>query len=252
LADALASYFRSLGGAIETDRLVRSLDELGGGYDAVLVDVTPRQLLKLAGPLLPPEYRAALGRFKHGPGVFKVDYALDAPIPWRAPECARAGTVHLGGTLDEVAAAERAPRAGRVAERPFVLVAQPSLFDPSRAPEGKHTAWTYCHVPHGSAADATAAIEAQLERFAPGFSRRVLARRAMGTAELEHHNANLVGGDIGAGAATLDQLFLRPTRSLYRTPVRGLYLCSASTPPGPGVHGMCGYYAARAALADLR
>jgi phytoene dehydrogenase-like protein len=250
IADALASYFRSLGGVIELGRPVRSLDELPAA-DLVMCDITPRQLLKLAGARLPEDYRARLSRFRYGPGVFKVDYALDGPAPWRAPECARAATVHLGGTLEEIALAERAPWEGKVADRPFVLVAQQSLFDPSRAPAGKQTLWAYCHVPHGSAADATEAIERQLERFAPGFRSRVLARRSMGTAELEHHNANLVGGDISGGAMTPGQLFLRPTAGLYRTPARGLYLCSASTPPGAGVHGLCGFFAAKAALKDL-
>lgn len=180
-----------------------------------------------------------------------MDWALNEPIPWRAAACALAGTVHIGGTLDEIAAAERAPWEGQVAKRPFVLLGQPTLFDRSRAPAGKHTAWAYCHVPNGSTADMSTEIEGQIERFAPGFRARILARSIMSTADLERHNANLQGGDIAGGAQTLGQFFLRPTRSMYRTPIRGLYLCSSSTPPGGGVHGMCGYHAARCALTDL-
>ena len=249
IADALASYFRSLGGKIVTGTEVRSLDELGPA-DAVLCDLTPAQLLFVAGNRLPESFRRKLRDYRYGPGTFKLDWALSGPIPWSAPECARAGTVHVGGGLDETAASERAPWEGRASERPFVLVAQPSLFDPTRAPPGKQTAWAYCHVPNGSREDMTERIEAQIERFAPGFRARILARHAMGPAELEGHDANLVGGDITGGAQNLGQLFLRPTRSLYRTPSPGLYLCSASTPPGAGVHGMCGYHAAKAALRD--
>lgn len=249
ISAALASYLRSLGGRIETGAEVRSLDELGEAQ-VVLCDLTPAQLLRVAGARLPEGYRRRLRAFRYGPGVFKVDWALRGPIPWAAPECARAATVHLGGTLEEIAASERAPWEGRAAERPFVLLTQPSLFDPTRAPSGAHTAWAYCHVPNGSAADMTERIEAQVERFAPGFRARVAARSARGPAELERRNANLVGGDITGGAQDLKQLFLRPARGLYRTPVPGLYLCSASTPPGGGVHGMCGFHAARAALAD--
>ncbi|HXT00840.1 MAG TPA: NAD(P)/FAD-dependent oxidoreductase [Elusimicrobiota bacterium] len=249
ISAALASYFRFLGGRIVTGAEVRSLDEVGPA-DAILCDLTPAQLLRVAGKRLPGGYRRRLQAFRYGPGVFKLDWALRAPIPWAAPECARAGTVHLGGTLGEIAASERAPWAGRAPSRPFVLLAQPSLFDRTRAPAGAHTAWAYCHVPNGSSEDMTERIEAQVERFAPGFRRLILARSARGPAELERRNANLVGGDITGGAQDLAQLFLRPARGLYRTPVRGLYLCSASTPPGGGVHGMCGFHAARAALAD--
>jgi phytoene dehydrogenase-like protein len=251
VANALASYLESLGGAVLPNHQVGSLDDLPGG-SLVLCDVTPKQLLRIAGHALPKWYSRKLERYRYGPGVFKIDWALNAPIPWRNSACSHAGTVHLGGTLEEIAASERAPWDGEIAERPFVLLAQPSLFDPGRAPEGKHTAWAYCHVPNGSTEDMTARIEAQVERFAPGFRGTILARHTMLPAQLEEHNANLVGGDINGGAARLDQLFLRPTAGMYRTPVDGLFLCSASTPPGGGVHGMCGYYAARAALRELR
>jgi phytoene dehydrogenase-like protein len=249
LADALASYLRSLGGEIETGRRVESLAELGDTRP-VLLDVTPRGLLALAGDRLPPRYRRRLERYRYGPGVFKLDWALDGPIPWRAEECARAATVHLGATLEEIAASEAAPFRGEVTERPYVLLAQQSLFDPTRAPAGRHTAWAYCHVPNGSTLDMTERIEAQVERFAPGFRDRILARSALGAADLERHNENYVGGDINGGAAILSQLFTRPVArvSPYTTPLPGVYLCSASTPPGGGVHGMCGYHAARAAL----
>lgn len=249
LSDALASYFRSIGGTIETDAPVDSVDELPPAR-AVLCDLTPRQLLKIAGHKFSPGYRRSLERFKYGPGVFKVDWALDGPIPWRAAACGRAGTVHLGGTFDEVAEAERAPWRGEHAGRPYVLLVQQTPFDPTRAPAGMHTAWAYCHVPHGSTLDMTQRIEDQVERFAPGFRDRVLARSTMNSAAMESHNPNLVGGDVAGGANTLSQLFARPvTRlNLYTTSVEGLFICSASTPPGAGVHGMCGYWAARAAL----
>ncbi len=250
LADALVSHLRSLGGRVELGREIRSLAEVEPA-DAVLCDVTPRQLARLAGERLPPGYLRALDRWRYGPGVFKVDWALSAPIPWAAPECAKAGPVHVGGTLEELAASERAAWEGRAPERPFVLLAQQSLFDASRAPEGKHTAWAYCHVPNGCAEDMTQRIEAQIERFAPGFRGLILAKAARGPAALEARNANLVGGDIAGGAQDLPQLLLRPTRRFHRTPARGLYLCSSSTPPGAGVHGMCGFNAAQAALEDL-
>jgi phytoene dehydrogenase-like protein len=253
LSDALASYLRALGGEIETGRRVESLAELGDTR-AVFLDVTPRGLLALAADRLPDRYRRGLERYRYGPGVFKLDWALDGPIPWRAEGCARAATVHLGGTLAEIAASEAAPGHGEVVERPFVLLAQQSLFDPTRAPAGQHTAWAYCHVPNGSTVDMTARIEAQVERFAPGFRERILARSALGPAEIERYNANYVGGDINAGAATLSQLFTRPVArvSPYTTPLPGVFLCSASTPPGGGVHGMCGFHAARAGLEYLR
>jgi phytoene dehydrogenase-like protein len=249
LADALAARLRALGG---TMHLSMRVDELPAA-PVVMADVSPRELLRIASGTLPARYARELGRFRFGPGAFKLDWALDRPIPWRAPECRRAATVHVGGTLDEIAASERRPWSGRPPERPFVLLAQPSLFDDSRAPAGKHTAWAYCHVPNGWAGDATAAVEAQVERFAPGFQDLILARSALGPPALEQHNRNLVGGAIDGGAMTLAQTIFRPTRSLvpYRTGRPGLYLCSASTPPGGGVHGMCGYQAALRALADL-
>ncbi len=249
IANALASFVASSGGEVLAGARVRSLDELRG-VRAALLDVGPRQLLSLAGARLPGGYRRALERFRYGPGAFKIDYALSAPIPWRARECGRAGTVHLGGTLAEIAAAEREAAAGRMPARPFVLVSQPTAFDPSRAPPGRHVAWAYCHVPHGFAGDATGALEAQLERFAPGFRELVLARAVRSPADLERDDANLVGGDIGGGAASLRQLLFRPAvrANPWSTPIPGLYLCSASTPPGAGVHGMCGYLAARTAL----
>jgi phytoene dehydrogenase-like protein len=249
LADALASYLRSLGGEIVTEAPVESLEELSGAR-TVLCDITPRQFLRIAGARLSGRYRRALEGYRYGPGVFKLDWALSGPIPWAPPECAQAGTVHLGGSLDEIAASERAPERGETSDRPFVLLAQPTMFDPSRAPNGQHTAWAYCHVPNGSIVDMTAAIERQIERYAPGFGELVLARNAMAPADLERRNPNLVGGDIAGGANDLRQLVARPAlRPVpYSTPLEGVYLCSASTPPGGGVHGMCGYLAARAAL----
>ena len=249
IADALVAHLASLGGEVVTGMEVESLDALPPSR-AVLLDLTPRQVVAVAGARLPGRYRRRLERFRYGPGAFKLDYALDGPVPWSDPACARAATVHLGGTFEEVAAAERAPWEGRAAERPFVLLAQPSLFDPARAPAGKHVVWAYAHVPHGYRGDAAGAVEAQIERFAPGFRDRVLFRGAEGPPELEARNPNLVGGDINGGIQDLGQLLLRPVASLdpYATPVDGLYLCSASTPPGGGVHGMCGYHAARSAL----
>jgi phytoene dehydrogenase-like protein len=249
IADSLVASLRSAGGEVVTNFRVTALDRLPASR-VVLCDLTPRQFLRLAGDQLTPAYRRRLERYRYGPGVFKVDWALSAPIPWQAAECRRAATLHLGGTLDEIAASERAAWEGRCLERPFVLVVQPSLFDATRAPEGKHTAWAYCHVANGSQEDMTARIEAQVERFAPGFKELVLARSVLSPADLERHNPNLVGGDISGGANNLAQLFARPTRRLYRTSSPQLYLCSASTPPGGGVHGMCGYFAAQAALKD--
>jgi phytoene dehydrogenase-like protein len=239
IADSLAACLASHGGRIETGRAIQSLPDA----PLVLADVSPRQMLALAGDRLPASYREALSRYRYAPAAFKLDWALDAPIPWRAPDCARAGTVHLGGTLEEIAQWERTH-----VGRPFVLLTQLSLFDASRAPAGKHTAWAYCHVPNGSTSDMTAAIENQVERFAPGFRARILARSVRGPTALEGYNANLIGGDISGGALDSMQLFRRPTRTLYRTPVPGLYFCSSSTPPGAGVHGMCGYHAAVEAL----
>jgi phytoene dehydrogenase-like protein len=249
LADAMAERLRQLGGEI---RAQSPVDELPRA-DAVLADVVPGELLRIAGDRLSSRYARGLRRYRHGPGVFKLDWALDGPIPWTAEGCRRAATVHLGGTFDEIAASEREPWAGRHAERPYVLLTQPSLFDDSRAPAGRHTAWAYCHVPSGSEEDMTERVEAQVERFAPGFRALILARKATGPTDLERRNRNLVGGDINGGALELGQLFFRPVRRVipYRTPVRGLYLCSSSTPPGGGVHGMCGYSAALVALRDL-
>ncbi len=249
IADALAAVLRDLGGEIETGRFVRSLDELPA--DAIkLLDVTPRQLLSLAGDALPAGFQRKLRRFQHGPGVFKIDYALSEPIPWTARECSQAATVHLGGTLDEIAASERAAWRGEHCDRPFVLLAQHTLFDPSRAPAGRHTLWAYCHAPRGSTRDMTAEIERQIERFAPGFRDCVIARHVMNAVDMERHNPNYIGGDINGGAGTLWQTIARPTLSTrpYHTPLSGVYLCSQSTPPGGGVHGMCGVHAARAAL----
>ena len=249
LTQAMASLLRSLGGVIETNAPVESLEELPEAR-AVLLALTPRQIAAVAGKRLPPGRLRRCESWEYGPGVFKVDWALAGPIPWEAPECARAITVHLGATLEEIAASERATWSGTVAERPFVLLAQPSLFDPTRAPPGKHTAWAYCHVPNGWTGDATTAIEAQVERFAPGFGKTVLARRTHGPRELEAWDRNLVGGDKNGGAPTAAQVFGpgRWTLSPWGTGVKDLYACSAATPPGGGVHGMCGYHAARAAL----
>ncbi|MDQ7843566.1 MAG: NAD(P)/FAD-dependent oxidoreductase [Armatimonadota bacterium] len=248
IADALASVFRSLGGTIQTRSPVTSLADLPSSR-AVLLDLSPRQVAHIAGDRLPDGYRRRLARYRYGPGAFKVDWALDGPIPWAAPECLRAGVVHVGGTLEEIAAAEDAVARGRVPERPFVLVGQQSLFDASRAPYPRQTAWAYCHVPSGSREEMTGRIEAQIERFAPGFRERILARSVRFPADLERENPNFVGGDIAAGSQDLRQLLARSLRrDPYATPVKGLYLCSASTPPGAGVHGMCGYHAARSAL----
>lgn len=249
LADAMASYLRTLGGEIQTLAPVESLDELPPAR-AIVCDVTPRQLLRLAGNRLPDWYQRRLRGFRYGPGAFKIDWALNGPIPWQAAECARAGTVHLGGTIEELAESERAPWEGRVSQRPYVLLVQASRFDPTRAPPGKQTAWAYCHVPNGCTIDMTEQIENQVERFAPGFRGRILARHVMSPADLQRHNPNLIGGDVGAGSQQLSQLFARPVLRLdpYSTPIAGLYLCSASTPPGGGVHGMCGYWAAQSVL----
>ena len=250
IADALASYLRSLGGEIVTGRRVDSVDDLPRSK-AMLCDLSPRPFLRIAGHRLPAGYRRALERYRYGMGVFKVDWALDAPIPWRAARCAEAATIHVGGSLEEMARSERGAWEGRASEQPFVLLTQPTRFDPSRAPAGKHIAWTYCHVPHGSDVDMLPRIERQIERFAPGFRDRVLARAVMRPADIERRNPNMVGGDIGMGVTDLGQLFTRPTWRGYSTPVRGLYLCSASTPPGVGVHGMCGYFAATLALREV-
>jgi phytoene dehydrogenase-like protein len=248
LADSLAARVRELGGSIVTGETVNELP----AETIVLADVSPRELVRLARGRLPERYERRLVDYRYGPGVFKVDWALDGPIPWRSGECRRAGTLHLGGTLDEISHSEWGAWSGRVVERPFVLVVQQTMFDPSRAPEGKHVAWAYCHVPNGSDVDMTERIEAQVERFAPGFRELVLARSSLGPLDLAARNRNLVGGDINGGAMDLGQVFRRPAARLFpwSTPLEGVYLCSASTPPGGGVHGMCGYWAARAALRD--
>jgi phytoene dehydrogenase-like protein len=251
IADALASYFRSLGGDIITRSRVESLDALAPA-SAILCDITPRQLLKIAGQRLPVRYKRKLENYRYGPAAFKMDWALAGPIPWTAKECINAGTVHLGGTLEEIAASESAAWQGRHTNRPFVLLSQPSIFDSSRAPAGKHTVWAYCHVPNSSTFDMTERIEDQIERFAPGFRSLVLARHVMLPAELEHRNSNLIGGDINGGVQDIRQMFTRPTLQMYSTPAKGVYLCSSSTPPGGGVHGMCGYFAAQRVLADER
>jgi phytoene dehydrogenase-like protein len=252
VADALVAELQSLGGLVETGRTVASMSELPP-HRAALFDVTPRQLLAIAGERFPARYRRSLEGFRYGPGVFKLDLAIDGPIPWTAQDLLRCGTVHLGGTLEELARSESEIDAGRTPDRPFVLLAQPSLFDPSRAPEGKHTVWAYCHVPNGSAVDMTEAILGQIERFAPGFRDRILATHTTTPASLEVYNANDVGGDIAGGRFDLGQLFTRPTPRIdpYSTPDPTLFLCSASTPPGGGVHGMCGWHGARSALRRL-
>ena len=249
IADALAMHLRSLGGMIETGVHVQSLAELPPAR-AILFDVAPRGLLSIAGERLPHRYRRALTRFRYGQGVFKIDYALSEPVPWTSADARRAGTLHIGGTLAEIALSERAIWAGEHPERPYVLASQPSLFDETRAPAGGHTLWAYCHVPSGSTFDMTDRIERQIERFAPGFRDCVLARHTMTTVAYEAYNPNFVGGDINAGAQTWRQLFTRPTLrpAPYTTPLPDIFLCSASTPPGGGVHGMCGYHAARAVL----
>ncbi len=252
IADALAGYLRDLGGRVTTGDRIDSIEQLGSPAVSIF-DVTPRQLERIGGARLPSLYRRRLRGYRYGPGVFKVDYALDGPIPWRAAECERAGTVHLGGRFEEVAESEAAVADGRCADRPFVLVAQQSLFDPTRAPTGKHTAWAYCHVPNGSTADMTSRIEAQLERFAPGFRDRILARNVMFPADVERHNENNIGGDISGGSHAGLQLVARPMlrHDPYSTGAPGIFICSSATPPGGGVHGMCGYWAARSALGRM-
>ncbi|MDQ3070035.1 MAG: NAD(P)/FAD-dependent oxidoreductase [Acidobacteriota bacterium] len=253
LTDALVSHLQTLGGTVETGRPVRRMEDVPESR-AVLFDLAPRHMERIAGDALPRAYREKLRRFRHGPGVFKIDLALSGPIPWTARDCATAATVHLGASFEEIAASEDAAVRGRVPDRPFVLVAQQSLFDSARAPGGAHTGWAYCHVPHGCTADMTGAIEAQIERFAPGFRDLILARRVMSPATIETHNANMIGGDIAGGANDLAQVLMRPFArwNPYTTPNRRLYICSSSTPPGGGVHGMCGYWAAQAALPRLR
>ncbi len=249
IANAMAAYFATLGGEIRLDHEVKSLADLPPAK-ATLFDVTPRQLLRIAGEQLPAGYRRQLERYRYGAGVFKLDYALAGPVPWRAELCQQAGTIHLGGTLAEIAAGERAVAQGRHPENPYVLVAQQSQFDPTRAPAGHSTLWAYCHVPHGSTVDMTTAIERQIERFAPGFRDLIRARHVHNSADLQRYNANYIGGDINGGVQDLRQMWTRPVPRFnpYATPVPGLYLCSSATPPGGGVHGMCGYHAAQAVL----
>ncbi|MBC3787549.1 phytoene desaturase family protein [Spirosoma utsteinense] len=251
VADALASYFSSLGGQIETSHLVESMADIPSSK-VVLFDLSPKQLLSIVGNRFPALYRKQLAHYRYGMGVFKIDWALDGPIPFTAAECHAAGTIHLGGTLEQITAAEQATANGQHPDRPYVLLAQQSLFDPSRAPAGKHTAWAYCHVPNGSTVDRTDAIEQQVERVAPGFRDRIIGRHTMNTAQVEAWNPNYIGGDINGGIIDIGQLFTRPTLRLtpYRTGASGIYICSSSTPPGGGVHGMCGYHAALIALRD--
>jgi phytoene dehydrogenase-like protein len=255
IACAMASYFQSLGGEIETNWRVTTLDELPEAK-LILCDVGPHALADIAGERLPGSFARELRKFRYGAAAFKADWSLAGPIPWTNPACREAGTVHVGGSLPEIVASEAAPARGEISARPFVLVAQQSLFDATRSPDGRQTGWAYCHVPHGAHFDEkgiaamTAAIEIQIERFAPGFRERILERAVRTPANLEAENPNMVGGDIAGGSTDLRQLFFRPTRQQYRTPVKGLYLCSASTPPGAGVHGLCGYYAASAAIED--
>jgi phytoene dehydrogenase-like protein len=248
---ALCSCLADLRATITTSRRVEDLATLPN-YDVTLCNLTPRQLLGLAGNRLSEACKRQLGKYRYGPGVFKVDYALEQPIPWKAPECSRAATVHLGGSFEEIAASEKAMRYGQHADQPFVLLAQPSLFDPARAPEGRHTAWAYCHVPNSSRLDMLGRLEGQIERFAPGFRDCILARRVLSPLALERMDANLVGGDIGGGAMDWRQLLFRPTWRQYATSAPDIYLCSSSTPPGGGVHGMCGHHAASLAASRLR
>jgi phytoene dehydrogenase-like protein len=253
VADALAVKLRALGGEIECGHRVASLRDVPQ-CKAVLFDTTPKQLVDIAGEFLPNRYKKALLRFRYGPGTFKVDYALDGPIPWKSPDAARAGNLHLGGTYEEIAASESAVWKGRVSDKPWVILSQPSVFDDTRAPAGKHTVWTYCHVPSGATVDMTDAIESQIERFAPGFRDLVLARSVKRPGDLQRYNENYIGGDIAGGLSNLGQFFTRPVKKMdpYSTPNPRLFLCSASTPPGAGVHGMCGFHAARRALRRMR
>lgn len=252
MANALASYFTSLGGKIETNVYVRKLEQLPSAH-AVLFDITPKQLMEIAGHKFSSIYKWQLNRYRYGMGVFKMDWALDGPIPFKAIECRVAGTIHIGNTFKEIAASEQAAADGKHIDKPFVLLAQQSLFDISRAPAGKHTAWAYCHVPNGSTVDMSDAIEKQIERFAPGFRDRILDKHVMNTSKMEEYNPNYIGGDINGGIIDLGQLFTRPALRLspYRTSTKGIYICSSSTPPGGGVHGMCGYHAASRALKDI-
>ncbi|HVI10375.1 MAG TPA: NAD(P)/FAD-dependent oxidoreductase [Candidatus Binatia bacterium] len=251
ITNSLCSYLESLGGAVRTSSPVESMVDLPD-FKLFLCDVTPRQLVRIAGPRLSPGFRREMGRYRYGPGVFKVDYALSQPIPWKARECLRAATVHVGGGFEEIAASEKAVRTGNPAERPFVLLSQPTLFDSTRAPAGKHIAWAYCHVPNGSGFDMLPRLEDQIERFAPGFRETILARNVLSPADLERRDANLIGGDIGGGVMDIRNFLVRPTWRHYATSDKKIFICSSSTPPGGGVHGMCGYHAAKAALRNFR
>jgi len=251
ITNALSSVLANFSCKVHTSAPVENLTTLSN-YDLILCDLTPRQVLKIGGQRFSESFKRQLGNYRYGAGVFKVDYALSAPIPWKAPDCLRAATVHLGGTFEEIAESEKAMRSGKHPDRPFVLLAQPSLFDSSRAPAGKHTAWAYCHVPNGSKVDMLQRLENQVERFAPGFRDCILARRAFSPADLESMDANLVGGDIGGGVMDIRNFLFRPTRRHYATSARDVYICSSSTPPGGGVHGMCGYHAAKMALTGLK
>jgi len=251
IGNALAAYFRQLGGEIQTGFHVTSLEQLPS-HKAVVFDLTPKQLLQIAGDRFPAGYRRQLEKYRYGPGVFKIDFALDGPVPFTAPECRKAITVHLGGTFEEIALSEQLAASGKHSEAPFVLFSQQSIAD-KRAPDGKHTGWAYCHVPNGSTKDMTEIIEKQIERFAPGFRDLILARHTMNAVEMENYNPNYVGGDINGGISDLGQLYTRPTLSLtpYRTAAKGIYICSSATPPGGGVHGLCGYHAANVVLKDI-
>jgi len=251
ITNALCGVLTSASGKVRTSAPVENLTALSN-YDLILCDLTPRQLLKIGAQRLSDGYKRQLGNYRYGAAVFKVDYALHAPIPWRAADCSRAATVHLGGSFEDIAESEKAVRCGRHPDRPFILLAQPSLFDSSRAPAGKHTAWAYCHVPNGSKVDVLPKLEDQIERFAPGFRDCILARRVFYPADLESMDANLVGGDIGGGVMDIRNFLFRPTRRHYATSARDVYICSSSTPPGGGVHGMCGYHAAKMALRRLK
>jgi len=250
LTNALCSFLSTLKGRVITSSPVQNLASLAD-YELFLCDLTPRQLIEVGGQRLSESYRRQLGSYRYGAAAFKVDYALHGPIPWKSSDCLRAATVHLGGSFEEIAASEKAVRSGQHSDRPFVLLTQPSLFDHSRAPAGKHTAWAYCHVPNGSRVNMLDKLESQIERFAPGFRDCVLARRVISPSDLESMDANLVGGDIGGGVVDLRQFLFRPTWRHYATSAKDIYICSASTPPGGGVHGMCGYHAAETALSSL-
>jgi len=252
IANAMAAHFTALGGEIITDFEVKSFHQLPSAK-AFLFDVTPKQLVEIAGDQLSSSYKTRLSKYRYGMGVFKIDWALSEPIPFKAEACRLAGTVHLGNTMEEIAMGEKITSEGKQSHKPYVLLSQPSVFDSSRAPEGKHTAWAYCHVPNGSTEDMTSAIENQVERFAPGFKDLIIGRNTMNTAQIEAYNSNYIGGDINGGVQDIFQLYTRPVLSLspYRTSADGIYICSSSTPPGGGVHGMCGYHAAKTALKDI-